>query len=132
VRGTDEFGRATELRANAGGSYLCRRFPSTDEGAGIGIEPGTGFDWQRFSREHGLVELHRSVQQMHIRSHDAAKRQLDQVSAHNLGGGYCLPGAITAHGSVQCKSMLQRGERGLGAAFLKIRERCIENQEDRQ
>ena len=57
VRGADEFGGATELRANASSGYLCRSFASTHERSRIKIEADTGFDWQRSSSEHEVVEL---------------------------------------------------------------------------
>ena len=117
--GSHKFGGAAELGARSGRCDLRHCLASTYQRASECLDPRTGFDGERFSREHGLVEQDFSRGEFHIRRDDATERQLHQIARYQLGGGDGLPCAVAPDGRIQREPRLQCGQGCLGAALLE-------------
>ena len=66
---------------------------------------------------------------MRIGGYDAPKGQLDDVAAHQGGGGSDGPGAIAPNRGVQGEPRLQRGERRLRLARLEVTQKRVEDEQ---
>jgi hypothetical protein len=128
VRRADKLRRATELGMCAGCRNLRRRFTAPYQCACIGIRASASFSWQRLACEHRLVEQDRAVKQMDVGRNHSAERQLHQIAAYQLFGRYGLPNTITSDRSIESQALFQCGKRRLGAPFLKVAQRRIEDQ----
>jgi hypothetical protein len=88
------------------------------------------FDWQRFAREHRLVEQRRTSEEAHIGGHHGAERQLDNVARDDVRRGDDGPAPVAPNRGRQRQPRLQRLHRRLGSAFVKHSQGGIEHEKD--
>jgi hypothetical protein len=98
---------------------------------GIGFGSGYCIDRERLAGKHGLVDQDRSLDQAHVRRNDRPQRQLDDIAGNQFGGLHGRPFSIAPCRCDKCQPRLQRIQRRLRTALLKIPQASIEQQQKR-
>jgi hypothetical protein len=115
--------RVTRSRNDGGGLAAPHQSPCKRVCAGACVN-GEGF-----ACKHRLIELNRPTRQVHIRSHDAAKRQLHQVAAYQFRRGHSLPLAVSVDRGVERQTGFESSKGGLSATLLEVSECRVENEQ---
>ncbi len=84
MRRAHKLGGAPELGMRPGRDHLGHGFPPADQRSGKRLMARLGLDRHGLAREHGLIELHRTLADPCVGWHDATKRQLDNVTRDKI------------------------------------------------
>ena len=116
--GADQFGGLAEKGARTRGSDFACGFAATDHRTRISHFARLDRNRRRFTREGGLIRKQRSLLHPHIRGHDAALAQMDDVSGNQFLRRQRGPRGVPANPRLHVQLLPQKRQRLLRAAFL--------------
>ncbi len=100
--------RLAKVGVGARGIDQCPDFPLTNNRTGKHRVAGFAFGGQRFSRQRGLIHLHRvALQQACVCRHNVAQPHADDVARHQLTRRWIDPLPVTFHASLDRQPGLQ-------------------------
>ena len=117
-----------KVRATRGGDFTGG-FAAAHHGPRIGCLAGLDSGSGRFAGERGLVHEQRPVLQLHIRRHDGALAQMNDIAGHQFLGWQRGPRAVAANAGQHPQLLAQERQRLLRAAFLQQAQRRIQHQQ---
>ena len=127
--GADQFGGLAEEGARAGGGDFTGGFAAAHHRARVSRFARLDRNRRRFAGEGGLVRQQRSLVHPHIRGHDAALAQMDDVAGHQFLRRQRGPRAVPANPRLHVQLLAQQRQRLLRAAFLQETQHRIQDEQ---
>ena len=95
--GADEFGGFAEEGARAGRGDFAAGLAAAHHPAGVGDSARFDRHGGRFAGQRGLVHEQRAVSDLHVRRHDAALAQMEDIAGDEFFGRERDPLAVAPH-----------------------------------